>query len=75
MASKFEGKACPIIRTINKDWLLKEQKDLRDTTLVDLDLREHNIDWTAYYVDCSTLFIGCRLSVEEEIYLRQTEPP
>lgn len=73
MTSKFEGPACPIIRTISNEWVLSANKDLRNTTLVNLDLREVSIDWTAYHVDCSTLFIGCRLPVESEVYLRRKE--
>lgn len=73
MASKFQASACPIIRTIDNEWLLGNDKDLRNTTLVDLDLREVSINWEAYEVDCTTLFIGCHLKLEQELFLRQQE--
>ncbi|MEL6274972.1 MAG: hypothetical protein AAFU03_07710 [Bacteroidota bacterium] len=70
MPSKLSVRACPIIRTVENEWLLSDQKDLRNTTLIELDFREINMNWDEYAIDNSTLFIGCQLSVEEEIALR-----
>jgi len=70
MSSKLSVKACPIIRTVENEWLLSDQKDLRNTTLIELDFADINMNWSEFTIDNSTLFIGCKLSVEEEIALR-----
>ncbi len=71
MATKFGNNSCPILRTIDEEWILAGTKNLTDTTLVDIDLRELTLDWSQYTVDDSTLFIGCRLSLEKELSLRK----
>lgn len=71
MPSKFQATTCPIIRTIDNEWLLGDEKDLKNTTIVDLDLREVSIKWENLKIDGSTLFIGCQLTLEEEILLRK----
>ncbi|MEM9836835.1 MAG: hypothetical protein AAF828_10055 [Bacteroidota bacterium] len=73
MISKFEGQACPIIRTIDNEWLLGGTKNLLSTTLINLDLRKVDVDWSQYDLDCSTLFVGCQLKLEDEIALRKRE--
>lgn len=73
MPSKLQADACPIIRTIDNEWLLGGIKDLRNTTLVDLDLREISVKWEDYQLDSSTLFVGCKLKLEQEIELRKRE--
>lgn len=71
MANKFSTSACPILRTIDEEWLLTATRDLTDTTLVDVDLRELTLDWSAVRVDDTTLFIGCQLPLETELTLRR----
>ncbi|TXF88380.1 hypothetical protein FUA23_14675 [Neolewinella aurantiaca] len=71
MPSKFKQDACPILRTIDEEWLLSGTKDLKNTTLVDIDLRAVTVKWDKYEVDDSTLFIGCELPLETEIELRR----
>lgn len=71
MATKFGSESCPILRTIDEEWILAGTKDLTDTTLVDIDLSELTLDWADYKVDDSTLFIGCQLSMEKELSLRK----
>ena len=71
MASKFCNDSCPILRTIDEEWLLSGTNDLTDTTLVDIDLHGVTIDWNKYTVDDTTLFIGCILDLEVEIELRR----
>lgn len=71
MASKFSTDACPILRTIDESWLLSGTRDLTDTTLVDIDLREVTINWANYEVNATTLFIGCTLPMETELDLRR----
>ena len=71
MATKFSPPTEPRLHTIDAVWLLSGARDLRHTTLVDLDLREVTLDWAALHVDTTTLFIGCRLPLDEEIALRR----
>ncbi len=71
MASKFIQDYCPILRTIDEEWLLSGTTDLTNTTLVDVDLRALTISWDKYTVDDTTLFIGCELDLEVEIALRR----
>lgn len=71
MATKFANEACPIIRTIDDDWILAGTKDLTETTLVDIDLSELTLDWSQFQIDDSTLFIGCRMPLTTELALRQ----
>ncbi|MEM9930944.1 MAG: hypothetical protein AAF840_14075 [Bacteroidota bacterium] len=71
MATKFGNTTCPILHTIDEEWILAGTKNLQDTTLVDIDLRELTMDWSQYQVDDTTLFIGCRLAIKTEIALRQ----
>lgn len=71
MNNKLKAKACPLIRTIDNEWLLKEEKDLINTTLVNLNLEGVNIDWANCKIDASTLFIGCKMSLEDELELRK----
>lgn len=73
MPSKLQVDACPIVRTIDNEWLLGNAKDLRNVTLANLDLREVSVNWEEYEVDCSTLFVGCHIKLEEEITLRKRE--
>lgn len=73
MPTKFTGDACPIIRTIDELWLLSGLKDLTDTTVVDIDLTEVKVKWEDIKIDCTTLFIGCTLSLETELALRARE--
>ena len=69
--SKFTNTACPIFRTIDEEWLLTATRDLTDTTLVDVDLREVTVDWADFTVNETTLFIGCQLPLETELDLRR----
>ena len=71
MLSKLCQTACPILRTIDEEWLLTATRDLTDTTLVDIDLREVTVDWSKFTVDATTLFVGCRLALDTEIALRR----
>ncbi len=71
MATKFGNDSCPIFHTIDEEWILAGTKDLTETTLVDIDLRDLTLDWSTYQVDDSTLFIGCQLPLTQEIELRQ----
>ena len=71
MATKFTGAACPVFRTIDEAWLLSGTQDLRNTTLVDIDLIETKVNWATAEVDDTTLFIGGRIDLEEEIALRR----
>ncbi len=71
MATKFGCDSCPILRTIDEEWLLSGTTDLTDTTLVDIDLRGVTINWATYTVNDTTLFIGCILDLEVEIELRR----
>jgi len=71
MASKFGCDTCPILRTIDEEWLLTATRDLTDTTLVDIDLTELTTDWKDFSVSGTTLFIGCILPLETEIELRR----
>ncbi|MBC6996533.1 hypothetical protein QWY85_09550 [Neolewinella lacunae] len=71
MPTKFTPLSCPILRTIDDEWLLSGQRDLTNTTLVDIDLREVTLNWEALKVDESTLFIGCILPLATEMALRQ----
>lgn len=73
MANKFKYDTCPIIDTIDEAWLLTGQCDLRNTTLIDIDLREISFDWENAIADSSTLFIGCRMEMETEITLRRKQ--
>ncbi len=63
----------PSIRTIDNAWLLNGHKDLRHTTLIELDLRQVQLDWGRFTLDASTLFIGCQLPLDTEIALRQRQ--
>ncbi len=71
MASKFGCDTCPILRTIDEEWLLTATHDLTNTTLVDIDLTEVTLDWSTFTVNDSTLFIGCKIPLETEIGLRR----
>jgi predicted Rossmann-fold nucleotide-binding protein len=71
MSTKFGNATCPILRTIDEEWLLSGTTDLTDTTLVDIDLRSVTINWDRYTVDATTLFIGCTMDLEVEIGLRR----
>lgn len=71
MSTKFTGHPCPIITTIDEVWLLSGQKDLRNTTLVDIDLTEATISWEEIQLDATTLLIGCTLPIELEVNLRR----
>jgi predicted Rossmann-fold nucleotide-binding protein len=71
LSSKFKQDSCPILRTIDEEWLLSGTNDLTETTLVDIDLDGVTIDWNTYEVDDTTLFIGCKLELELEIQLRR----
>lgn len=71
MSSKFTGSPCPIYRTIDEEWLLTGARDLFNTTLIELDLTPLSIDWSSIAVDSTTLFIGCKLGLEQEIGLRR----
>lgn len=69
--SKFNKPTCPILRTIDEEWLLSDTADLTNTTLVDIDLHGVTVNWDKYTVDDTTLFIGCILDLEDEISLRR----
>jgi predicted Rossmann-fold nucleotide-binding protein len=71
MSIKFGGPSCTILRTLDHEWLLTGNHDLRNTTLVHIDLTKVTVDWSTYYLDDTTLFIGCILSIELEIQLRR----
>lgn len=71
MSTKFGGPTCTILRTLDHEWLLTDNHDLSNTTLVHVDLRKVTIDWEDYLVDDTTLFIGCILPLELEIKLRR----
>lgn len=71
MATKFANDSCPILRTIDDDWILAGTKDLIDTTLVDIDLTDLTLDWSTYQLNDTTLFIGCTMPLETELALRQ----
>lgn len=71
MTNKLEPEACPIVHTIDNEWLLGQRRDLRNTTLANLDLRSIAVDWSAFQIDHTTLLVGCRLRQEDEIVLRQ----
>jgi len=71
MSTKFGNATCPILRTIDEEWLLSGITDLTDTTLVDIDLRSVTINWDKYTVGDTTLFIGCVLDLETELELRR----
>ncbi|PHI21841.1 hypothetical protein CEQ90_00710 [Lewinellaceae bacterium SD302] len=71
MENKLKVQACPVLHTIDNEWLLKGQKDLKNTTLVNLNLDEISLNWEDFDVDASTLFIGCRIALEEELSLRK----
>ncbi len=71
MSSKFTDQACPILHTLDDAWLLSGNKDLRSTTLVDIDLTEVTIDWNKLHIDDTTLMIGCKLPLELELELRK----
>lgn len=71
MPTKFGTDACPIIRTIDDDWILSGTKDLTDTTLVDIDLTALTFNWEDYQVDDTTLFIGCKMDLDTELSLRR----
>ena len=69
--TKFTGEACPIINTLDDAWMLSGRKSLHDTTLVNIDLAATSLDLSGMAVDDTTLFIGCRLPIEQEIVLRR----
>ncbi|MFK8162468.1 MAG: LOG family protein [Lewinella sp.] len=71
MSTKFGNISCPILRTIDDDWVLSGTKDLTSTTLVDIDLTELTFNWDNYKVDDTTLFVGCKMALETELSLRQ----
>lgn len=71
MATKFSNDTCPILHTIDDEWLLSGVSSLKDTTLVDIDLTHVTFDWSSYDVDDTTLFIGCKLPIEKEVELRK----
>lgn len=71
MSTKFTGTPCPIYTTIDEVWLLSGQTDLRNTTLVDIDLTDATIKWDDILMDASTLLIGCTLPIEFEVNLRR----
>ena len=71
MSTKFGNDACPILRTLDEEWLVAGTKDLTETTLIDVDLTELTLDWTTYRVDDTTMFIGCRLPLDTELELRR----
>ncbi|WP_020567311.1 LOG family protein [Neolewinella persica] len=71
MSTKFGNEACPILRTIDDDWVLSGTKDLTGTTLVDIDLTELTFNWADYVVDDTTLFVGCKMPLETEFSLRK----
>lgn len=72
MKHKLGCTACPIISTIDNEWLISGQKNLRCTTLANLDLKPLNINWSNYEIDDSTLFIGCQMDIETEVVLRRS---
>ncbi len=61
----------PTLRTINNEWLLNGHTDLRNTTLIELDFRPIQINWSHYQLDETTLFIGCQMPLEMELQLRK----
>ena len=69
--SKFTGQPCPIVRTIDEAWLLTGERNLRNTTLIQIDFTELNMHWDELIVDDTTLMIGCSLSFAEETELRR----
>ena len=68
MTTKF---AAPQPHVLAEAWLLSGRDDLRHTTLVDIDFDEVTLDWSETKVDDTTLFIGCRLELEDELALRR----
>ena len=70
MSTKF-ATACPILHTIDNEWLLSGRRSLHNTTLVDLDLGPVTQGLGEMEVDASTLFIGCRLPLDLELDLRR----
>lgn len=71
MNHKFESNVHPVIHTIDNEWLIDErQRDLRNTTLANMDLRPLSFDWSEFKIDSSTLFIGCKMELETELALR-----
>jgi len=71
MPTKFGNETCPILRTIDDDWILSGTNDLTETTLVDIDLTELTWDWDDYQIDDTTLFVGCKMPLETEFHLRK----
>ncbi|MEM7571661.1 MAG: hypothetical protein AAF433_02120 [Bacteroidota bacterium] len=71
MKTKFQEEIVDCIRTINNEWLINGHTDLTQTTLIELDLRQIDINWSRFKIDASTLFIGCQMSIEEEVQLRR----
>lgn len=69
--TKFSVDSCPILNTIDDIWLLSGRTSLHETTLVDLDLTEVTLNWDNIAVDDTTLLIGCKLPIEQEIALRR----
>lgn len=71
MKHKFLESTHDVIRTVHSEWTLNGGDDLRQTTLVELDLKGINIDWSKFQIDASTLFIACEMEPEQETLLRQ----
>ena len=55
---------------LTKPEQLEGRHSLRNCTLQAMDLEGKQIDWTAYEID-NTAFLGCGLSLEEEVQLRK----
>jgi predicted Rossmann-fold nucleotide-binding protein len=49
---------------------LEGRRDLTSCTLQGLNFLAHPVDWTAFSMD-NTAFLGCRMSLEAELQLRQ----
>ncbi|MEO0733136.1 MAG: hypothetical protein AAFZ52_09895 [Bacteroidota bacterium] len=72
MPNKIATKtACPILYTIDEEWLLAGKKNLYQTTIVDVDLSALTLAWNGIAVDDTTLFIGCTLDLDTELALRR----
>ncbi len=73
MSTKFAQSPAPILRTFDSFEELRRNADcsLAHVTLVNLDLRKVDLNWSQLGADATTLLLGCRLELEDEIELRR----
>lgn len=68
---KFQAPQERIITQIDTlHGLIRNGQSLRNCTLQGLDLRSLNLNWKNFIID-HTLFLGCQLTLDEEITLRR----